>query len=89
MAIGIPCVTAAADVVQQLQSHLNEHPGTSVQINLDQMTVTWGDVSHPIHMGEGPRQMMLSGTWDACGQLLGQVKQIEATTKRLPYLAWS
>ncbi|KAI9131085.1 3-isopropylmalate dehydratase small subunit [Acaryochloris sp. CCMEE 5410] len=89
VAIGIPCVTAAADVVQQLQSHLNEHPGTSVQINLDQMTVTWGDVSHPIHMGEGPRQMMLSGTWDACGQLLGQVKQIEATTKRLPYLAWS
>ena len=89
LAIGIPCVTASAEVVQQLQSQLNQHPETTVQIDLDQMTLTWAEESHAIQMGEGPRQMLVSGTWDACGQLLAQVEQIQTTTERLPYLAWN
>lgn len=89
LAIGIPCVTASAEAVQRLQAHLNQHPETMVQIDLDHLNLTWTDASHPIFMGEGPRQMLVSGTWDACGQLLAQVEQIQATTKRLPYLAWS
>ncbi len=89
LAIGIPCVTASAEAVQHLQSHVSQHPETTVQIDLDHLTLAWADVSHPICMGEGPRQMLVSGTWDACGQLLAQVEQIQATTKRLPYLAWS
>ncbi|WP_299490376.1 3-isopropylmalate dehydratase small subunit [Acaryochloris sp. IP29b_bin.137] len=89
LAIGIPCVTASAEVVQQLQSQLNQHPETTVQIDLNQMTLTWAEESHAIQMGEGPRQMLVSGTWDACGQLLAQVEQIQITTERLPYLAWN
>lgn len=89
LAIGIPCVTASPEAIQQLQAQLHQHPETDVQIDLDQQTLTWADVSHSIGMGEGPRQMLVSGTWDACGQLLAQAEQIQATTERLPYLAWS
>lgn len=89
VAIGIPCVTASAEVVQQLQSRLTQHPETTVQIDLDRLTLTWAGEPHPIHMGEGPRQMLVSGTWDACGQLVAQAEQIQATTEGLPYLAWS
>jgi len=35
------------------------------------------------------RQMMISGTWDACGQLVAQAEQVKATASRLPYVAWS
>ncbi|WP_299410066.1 3-isopropylmalate dehydratase small subunit [Acaryochloris sp. IP29b_bin.148] len=89
VAIGIPCVTASPEVVQQLQAHLAQQPQASMQVDLNRMTVQCDDISVPVHMGEGPRQMMLAGTWDACGQLLGQGDQIKATADRLPYLAWS
>ena len=89
LAIGIPCVTASTEVVTQLQSHLTHHPETMVKIDLNQLTLTWAEMPHSIHMGEGPRQMLVSGTWDACGQLVAQTEQIQATIERLPYLAWS
>lgn len=89
VAIGIPCVTAASAIVQQLQTHLAQQPQTSLRVDLDRLTVNYGNISAPISMGDGPRQMMLSGTWDACGQLLGQGEQVKATAERLPYLAWS
>lgn len=88
VAIGIPCVTALSAIVQQLQTHLVQHPQTSIEVDLERLTVNCGDISASIEMGEGTRQMMLTGTWDACGQLLGQVEQIKTTAQRLPYLAW-
>lgn len=88
VAIGIPCVTASSAIVQQLQTYLVQYPQTSIEVNLESLTVNCGDISESLEMGDGPRQMMLTGTWDACGQLLGQVEQIKTTAQRLQYLAW-
>lgn len=89
VAIGIPCVTAAADVVQQLQAQLLQRPDGLMQVDLEHLTVKCGDLAVAVNMGDGPRQMMLAGTWDACGQLLGQAEQVTKTAAQLPYLAWS
>ena len=89
VAIGIPCVTATADVVQQLQAQLVQQPNLTLQVDLEHLTVTCGDLAVAVQMGEGPRQMMLAGTWDACGQLLGQAERVAITAAQLPYLAWS
>ena len=48
-----------------------------------------GEVVAPISMGEGPRQMFVTGTWDACGQLVAQADAIAATANKLPYVQWS
>jgi 3-isopropylmalate/(R)-2-methylmalate dehydratase small subunit len=40
-------------------------------------------------MGDGPRQMLTSGTWDACGQLVAQAEQIRTTAAKLPYASWA
>jgi 3-isopropylmalate/(R)-2-methylmalate dehydratase small subunit len=40
-------------------------------------------------MSQGDRQMLTTGTWDACGQLIAQANQIQATAARLPYLTWA
>ncbi|HIK14454.1 MAG TPA: 3-isopropylmalate dehydratase small subunit [Leptolyngbyaceae cyanobacterium M33_DOE_097] len=89
VAIGVPCVTADANTVQQLQAQISQNPGLPVQVDLDQMTVTCGDFVGAVTMPEGARQMMLSGTWDACGQLVAQAEQIQATAARLPYVNWA
>jgi len=88
VAIGIPCVTAPSAIVQHLQTHLVQYPQASIEVDLERLTVNCGDISAPVEMADGPRKMMLTGTWDACGQLLGQGEQIKTTAERLPYLAW-
>jgi 3-isopropylmalate/(R)-2-methylmalate dehydratase small subunit len=52
------------------------------------MQVRCGDFQASVSMGEGSRQMLTTGSWDSCGQLVAQVDQILATTAKLPYIAW-
>jgi 3-isopropylmalate/(R)-2-methylmalate dehydratase small subunit len=32
--------------------------------------------------------MLVSGTWDACGQLVAQADQVRAIAAKLPYVNW-
>ena len=89
VAMGIPCVTADAATVKQLQAALIENPQVEVTVDLDAMQVKCVDFSAAIAIGEGPRQMMTTGTWDACGQLVARSNDILTTAKTLPYLSWS
>jgi 3-isopropylmalate/(R)-2-methylmalate dehydratase small subunit len=88
VAMGIPCVTASAEGVKALQGAIAANPQTPITLNLDTMQATCGDLSVPVEMGAGPRQMFLSGSWDATGQLVSQGEQIKATAARLPYMTW-
>ena len=89
VALGIPCVTADPAAIKRLQELLIENPQTSITVNLETMQLHCGDFSAPVFKDEGPRKMMLSGCWDACGQLVAQADQVRATAATLPYLAWS
>lgn len=89
VAMGIPCVVADAEDVKTLQAAIEANPETPITINLDTMQVNYGDGAIAVRMGDGPRQMFLSGTWDACGQLVAQEPQIRETSLQLPYVAWS
>lgn len=89
VAMGIPCVTAAAADVKQLQGAIAANPQAVVTVNLGTLQTTCGDLTLPVAIGNGPRQMFLAGTWDACGQLVAQASQIKQTASALPYLSWS
>ncbi len=88
VAIGIPCVTAEPMTVNQLQTILKENPQASITVDLDEMQVRCGDFQASVSMGEGSRQMLTTGTWDTCGQLLAQIDPIRATAAKLPYVDW-
>ena len=88
VAIGIPCVTASAETIQQLQTIVKENPQAPTTVDLEAMQVRCGDFQASVSMGEGPRQMLTTGTWDTCGQLFAQVDQIQATASKLPYVDW-
>jgi 3-isopropylmalate/(R)-2-methylmalate dehydratase small subunit len=89
VAIGIPCVTAEPETVKQLQALLQENPQASTTVDLEAMQVQCGDILAAVSLAEGPRQMLTTGTWDSCGQLIAQTEQIRATASKLPYVEWS
>lgn len=88
VAIGVPCVTAEPEAIRQLQTAIQASPQTVVSVNLETMQVAWDDASIAVTMKEGSRQMFLGGTWDNCGQLLGNTEKINETASRLPYINW-
>jgi 3-isopropylmalate/(R)-2-methylmalate dehydratase small subunit len=88
LANGIPCLTAAVATIEQLQSLLPDNPQVPMAVDLDTLQVRCGELIAPVFMGEGARQMLLTGTWDSCGQLLQDIGQIRETAARLPYLNW-
>lgn len=88
VAIGVPCVTATAEGVAQLQQALTVDPTLSMTLDLESLRVTYGDQSVVVDMPEGVRQAFLAGTWDACGQLVANGERIEATAQRLAYMTW-
>jgi 3-isopropylmalate/(R)-2-methylmalate dehydratase small subunit len=89
VAMGIPCVMADAATVQAVQSRLMADPQVEMTVDLATMQIRCGDFSGAITLAEGPRQMMMAGTWDACGQLVAQAEQVRATAAKLPYMAWA
>jgi 3-isopropylmalate/(R)-2-methylmalate dehydratase small subunit len=88
VAIGIPCVTASAETVRTLQQQIQSNPQDVITVNLETLQIQSSKMTAPLRMEDGPRQMLLSGTWDACGQLLSNLDTIRQTTAQLPYLRW-
>ena len=88
LAMGLLCVTATPEVVSQIQQILHSNSQAVITVDLEALTVSCDGFTAPVEMGDGPRQMMLAGTWDACGQLLAGADEIRETAGHLPYLAW-
>jgi 3-isopropylmalate/(R)-2-methylmalate dehydratase small subunit len=89
LANGVPCVTASHEQIQALQKALGEDPALTVDLNLVESTVTYGDRGFPVTISDGAQQMLLDGQWDTCGQLVQNQPKITVTAKNLPYLHWS
>ncbi len=85
---GVPCVTASPVAIANLQQYLEDHPQTQVTLDLNQLAVSYAGQSITVSIEEGPRQMLVTGKWDSCGQLLQHQDQIRATATALPYLQW-
>jgi 3-isopropylmalate/(R)-2-methylmalate dehydratase small subunit len=87
-AIGLLCVTAEVETVTHLQSLIRDNSQLPITVDIESMQLRAGDFISPIKMGDGSRQMMLSGTWDTCGQLVSGADNTRATAATLPYLMW-
>ncbi|MFM6182013.1 MAG: 3-isopropylmalate dehydratase small subunit [Dolichospermum sp.] len=88
VAMGIPCVTAEAETVKQLQELVTANPRASITIDIEKLQVISGDFSASVVMSEGTKTAFVSGTWDACGQLVANAPQVKAIAGKLPYIAW-
>jgi len=89
VAIGIPCVTTSPRVASQLQAAIEENSTTPITLDLEAKQVRCSDLAVVVEIEDGPRQMLATGTWDSCGQLVARADRVQATASQLPYLAWS
>ncbi|OUL34358.1 3-isopropylmalate dehydratase small subunit [Nostoc sp. T09] len=88
VAMGIPCVTADSAIVKKLQELVVTNPQASVTVNLETLQVQIGDYNTQVSIGEGTRSTFISGTWDACGQLVANADKVRETAAKLPYVGW-
>ena len=87
LALGIPCFTASHDGVLSLQEALAAAPAEELQVSVDPPAVLLADGRRwELELQAGPRQMLLTGQWDATSQLLAHGAELERTAGALPYL---
>jgi len=88
LALGIPCVTVPASVIQTLQGAVAENPQLQLTLDLLNKQVCWEDRTAAVEIPQGAWQMLVQGTWDATGQLLAARERIQEVAASLPYLRW-
>lgn len=88
IALGVPCVNVTPDVATAIQLKVAADPRLEVAVDLATMQVTCGDFVGAIGMLEGPRQMFLTGQWDATGQLVANAAAVKTIAQGLPYVGW-
>ncbi|WP_319423118.1 3-isopropylmalate dehydratase small subunit [Pleurocapsa sp. FMAR1] len=88
VAIGVPCAIAYPKEIKRLQTLISENPQANLTLSLETMEVKSDNFSVPVEMNKGSKQMFLEGTWDNCGQLVGNAQGIKATAAKLPYINW-
>jgi len=86
VALGLPCVTAAPEVVDTLMQMVVADPRLHVTIDLSDLSLTVSDRSFDITVPSGARDAFLDGSWDATGLLLDRYEEVEAVAARLPYV---
>jgi 3-isopropylmalate/(R)-2-methylmalate dehydratase small subunit len=88
VAMGIPCVTSEPSIVKQLQELVTTNPQALVTIDVENLQVQINDLTFPVSMSEGTKTAFVSGTWDACGQLVANAAKVKVTAGTLPYISW-
>jgi 3-isopropylmalate/(R)-2-methylmalate dehydratase small subunit len=86
LALGIPCATASPDQILAIQSLVNDDATRHWTLDLEGMALASDQDRWDVSIDPGPRDMLLSGRWDATSQLLDNSSKVEDLMNRLPYL---
>jgi len=84
--LGIPCLVASMADIEWLQKAIGREPQKVVTVDVERQEVRVGDRIIKATMPDGPRNQLVSGTWDSTAVLLEAGAAIEATAKKLPYV---
>ncbi len=85
VALGVPCLTATHDAIQELKKELASDPALEISVDLERKEARAGKVRAALSMPEGARKQLLTGRWDSSTELLEGKAAIASTAKALPY----
>ena len=85
--IGLPCVTASPDDVRKLQDLIERSPGTEVRVDIEKGTCDAGDLHVQVSVPPNVRDALVTGAWDTTGLLMERYDEVDAASKRLPYVS--
>lgn len=83
--LGIPCVIATAEDIKALSDAVDADPSLEVKIDLDKERVFYGDKNFPVTSPASARDALISGHWDAIGELL---EGKDAVAGKMHVLGW-
>jgi len=86
LALGIPCLVADHATMLAIQGAAAAHPAETFALDVAAASLAGAGQRWGLELAAGPQQMLVSGQWDATGQLLAHGEQLQATVARLPYL---
>ncbi|MCP5535038.1 MAG: 3-isopropylmalate dehydratase small subunit [Akkermansiaceae bacterium] len=84
--IGMPCVCATMGQIETMAAAVEAEPKLKINIDLESMTVRYGETSIPVTMPDSAREALLSARWDPIAELLGNEAAIDARADALPYV---
>jgi 3-isopropylmalate/(R)-2-methylmalate dehydratase small subunit len=84
--LGIPCVTASAEDIAALASVVEADPSVAVTVDLENQTVRYADRSFAITTVKSAREALVSGHWDAIGELL---EGKDAVAEKMKAFGWA
>jgi 3-isopropylmalate/(R)-2-methylmalate dehydratase small subunit len=86
LALGIPTVTADHETVVDLQAWVEENPDGDIDIDVAEGTVTYGDTTVDVEVGEAQRRALVEGVWDTTALMQSNEESVRETVSSLPYL---
>jgi len=87
VSLGLPCVRVTPADAAALMAAVEADPNVEVVVDLKDQTVRAGDLNVAASLPDGPREQLVSGSWDVVGQLVEARDEIAATAAKLPYVA--
>ena len=82
--LGLPCVATKKEDLESLTQLIKKEPSTEVQIDLEKLKVTAGNLSFSVTMKASAQQGLLSGRYDAIADLLANLPKVKELAERLP-----
>ena len=86
LALGIPCASASPDQILAIQALVNDDATRHWTLDLEEMALASDQDRWDVSIDPGPRDMLLSGRWDATSQLLDNSPKVKALMDEIPYL---
>jgi 3-isopropylmalate/(R)-2-methylmalate dehydratase small subunit len=87
LAIGMPCVSIPKADADALIDQIEREPTTALRLDLANLTLTAGTRTLPVTMPKSAHEALVSGAWDATGMLLDDFAEVQAVSRRLPYVS--
>ncbi|MFB6132643.1 MAG: 3-isopropylmalate dehydratase small subunit [Halanaeroarchaeum sp.] len=89
LALGMPTVTADHETIETLQDWIEEHPDETITVDVVEGTVTYGDTTLDVDIGDSQQQALVEGTWDTTAVMRHNLDAVRETARELPYVAAS
>jgi len=84
--LGIPCVMGTADQINALAAAIEANPALEITVDVEKLTVSYGDQSFSVTTTASAREALISGKWDPIGELL---EAKDAVADKIKALGWA
>jgi 3-isopropylmalate/(R)-2-methylmalate dehydratase small subunit len=84
--LGIPCVMGTADQINALAAAVEANPALEITVDVEKLTVSYGDQSFSVTTTASAREALISGKWDPIGELL---EAKDAVADKMKALGWA